>query len=65
IIHRDRSILQGIADKSLELMKARHSWEKFSTELRKVPFYVSDSEKVVLSKQPLSIPIEKNVTETR
>ncbi|MBA4374170.1 MAG: hypothetical protein C0402_15070 [Thermodesulfovibrio sp.] len=38
-IHRDRSVLQGMADNALKLLKSRHSWETFREELRNVPFY--------------------------
>jgi glycosyltransferase involved in cell wall biosynthesis len=45
-IHSDRSILLGIADNSMKLLKSRHSWGRFNEELRKVPFYVSHTEEV-------------------
>ncbi len=45
-IHSDRSVLLGIADNSMKLLKSRHSWGRFNEELRKVPFYVSHTEEV-------------------
>lgn len=39
-IHRDRSVLQGVADNALKLLKSRHSWDMFIENLKKAPDYV-------------------------